>query len=128
VWIPEPFLSMALGDPDKYTVIGYPNQETIPGLPTMVTFTSGAVSEDAELLEAWRGAVADTLAAATDDREGFGQTIAEFTGMPEAAAANLRLERLDAELDPQLITDLSDLAQKFEFIEKAPDLGTVILD
>ncbi|WP_203137578.1 ABC transporter substrate-binding protein [Microbacterium sp. JZ31] len=128
VWIPEPFLSMAVADPDKYTVVGHPNQEAIPGLPTMVTFTSGAVAEDTELVEAWRGAVADTLAAATDDREGFGQTIAEFTGMPEAAAANLRLERLDAELDPQLISDLSDLAQKFAFLESAPDLDTVILD
>ncbi|GAA3654028.1 ABC transporter substrate-binding protein [Microbacterium marinilacus] len=128
VWIPEPFLSAALADPDTYTVVGHPNQETIPGLPTMVTFTSGAVGEDAELLEAWRGAVSETLAAATEDREGFGQTISEFTGMPEAAAADLRLERLDAELDPQLIADLSDLAQKFEFLTSAPDLETVILD
>lgn len=128
VWIPEPFLSMALAAPDKYTVVGHPNQETIPGLPTMVTFTSGTVGEDTELLEAWRGAIADSLAAATEDREGFGQTIAEFTGMPEAAAANLRLERLDAELDPQVITDLSELAQKFGFIESAPDLEKVILD
>lgn len=128
VWIPEPFLSAAVADPDKYTVVGYPNQDAIPDLPTMVTFTSGAVAEDTELLETWRAAVADTLAAATEDREGFGQTIAEFTGMPEAAAANLRLERLDAELDPQLITDLSDLAQKFDFLESAPDLETVILD
>ncbi|MEL5991562.1 ABC transporter substrate-binding protein [Microbacterium phosphatis] len=128
VWIPEPFLSIALADPDKYTVVGYPNQNAIPGLPTMVTFTSGAVAEDTELVENWRAAVAETLEAATDDREGFGQTIAEFTGMPEAAAANLRLERLDAELDPQLITDLSDLAQKFTFLESAPDLDTVILD
>jgi len=127
VWIPEPFLSMALAAPDKYSVVGYPNQNAIPGLPTMVTFTSGAVAEDAELVSMWREAVADTLKAATDDREGFGQTIAEFTGMPEAAAANLRLERLDGELDPQLITDLSDVALEFGFLETAPDLGTVII-
>lgn len=128
VWIPEPFLSMAVADPDKYSVVGYPNQNALPGLPTMVTFTSGAVSEDTELISTWREAVADTLAAATEDREGFGTTIAEFTGMPEAAAANLRLERLDAELDPQLLVDLSALAAKFGFIESEPDLDTVILD
>ncbi|PRI11170.1 ABC transporter substrate-binding protein [Leucobacter massiliensis] len=127
VWIPEPFLSAAKADPAKYTVLGYPNQNAIPGLPTMVTFASGPVSEDTELVTKWREAVADVFSATNDDPEGFAATIAEFTGMPEAAAADLRLERLDADLDPQVLTDLSDLALKFKFIESEPDLDTVIV-
>lgn len=129
VWIPEPFLSAAVADPEAYTVVGYPNQNTIPGLPTMVTFTSGTVADDdPELVERWREAITDVLAAATADGEGFGTTIAEFTGMPEAAAMNLRLERLSGELDPALIVELGALADKFDFIGTVPDLDTVILD
>jgi NitT/TauT family transport system substrate-binding protein len=129
VWIPEPFLSGAIADTDKYAVLGYPNQNALPGMPTMVTFTSGPLAdEDPELVQTWRDAVGDVLAAATEDREGFGATIAEFTGMPEAAAMNLRLERLSGELDPQLITDLSGLAAKHGFVESEPDLDTIILE
>ncbi len=128
VWVPEPFLSMAVADPDKYKVVGYPNQNALPGLPTMVTFTSGKVAEDTELVESWRGAVADTLDAATADREGFGATISEFTGMPEDAAMNLRLERLSADLDPQVLTDLSELASNYGFVENEPDLDKIVLE
>lgn len=126
VWVPEPFLSSAMSDP-AYAVVGYPNQEALPGLPTMVTFASGAVAEDAELVEQWRGAVGAVLEAVEDDPEGFAATIAEFTGMPEAAALDLRLERLSAELDPQLIADLSGMAAEYGFIESEPDLDTVVV-
>lgn len=127
VWIPEPFLGVALEDPDTYTVIGYPNQNSLPGLPTMVTFSSGAVAEDEALLGQWRDAVADTLDQVNADPEGFAATIAEFTGMPEAAALDLRLERLSGDLDRQVIVDLSALAVDFGFIENEPDLDTVIV-
>ncbi|GAB3167398.1 ABC transporter substrate-binding protein [Myceligenerans halotolerans] len=129
VWIPEPFLSAAVADPDKYSVLGYPNQNTLPGLPTMVTFTSGSLAdENPELVTTWREAVTEVLDAATADHDGFATTIAEFTGMPEDAAANLRLERLSADLDPQVLTDLGTLATQFEFVENQPDLDTIILD
>lgn len=127
VWIPEPFLSAAIASPDKYTVLGYPNQNTIPGLPTMVTFTSGQVADDTELIEKWRAAINDTLDAANADREGFGATIAGFTGMPEAVATDLRLERLSGELDRQVLVDLSDLAVEYGFIETEPDIEAIMI-
>ncbi|WP_447946154.1 ABC transporter substrate-binding protein [Microbacterium lacticum] len=127
VWIPEPFMSAAIADPEKYSVLGYPNQNTIPGLPTMVTFTSGAVAEDADTLEKWRAALGETLDAANDDREGLAAAIAELTPLPEAAAMDLRLERLSADLDPQVLIDLSDLALKYDFMDAEPDLDTVII-
>ncbi|RPF21530.1 ABC transporter substrate-binding protein [Myceligenerans xiligouense] len=129
VWVPEPFLSAAVADPAAYSVLGYPNQDVLPGLPTMVTFTSGSLAdEDPELVAAWREAVGDVLDTATADREGFATTIAEFTGMPGDVAASLRLERLSADVDPQVLTDLSTLATEFGFVESAPDLDTIIVD
>lgn len=127
VWIPEPFLGGALTQPEEYTVIGYPNQNSLPGLPTMVTFASGAVADDTETLEKWRSAITDVLDTVNGDPEGFAAVIAEFTGMPEAAALELRLERLSGELDPQIITDLSALAAEYGFIESEPDLDVVIV-
>ncbi|KQY97627.1 thiamine biosynthesis protein [Microbacterium sp. Root53] len=128
VWIPEPFLGAALAAPDKYSVVGYPNQNALPGLPTMVTFTSGQLAEeDPELVETWRGAISDVLEQVNADREGFGEAIASLTGMPEAAAMDLRLERLSGELDPQLLVDLSALAAKHGFVSTEPDLDTVII-
>lgn len=128
VWIPEPFLGGALTQPEEYTVVGYPNQNSLPGLPTMVTFASGAVVEDTETLEKWRSAITDVLETVNGDPEGFAAVIAEFTGMPEATALELRLERLSGELDPQVITDLSALAAEYGFIESEPDIDVVIAE
>ncbi|MER7798310.1 ABC transporter substrate-binding protein [Microbacterium sp. NPDC096154] len=129
VWIPEPFLSAAMAAPDKYSVLGHPNQVALPGMPTMVSFTSGSLADsDPELVAQWREAVTDVLATATEDVEGYHQTITEFTNMPADVVSSIKLERLDGELDPQLITDLSDLAQKFQFLESAPDVDKIILE
>lgn len=127
VWIPEPFLSQALADPDTYSVLGYPNQAALPGVPTMVTFSSGAVVDgEPEKLELWREALAATLDAANEDREGYNATIEAFTGMPAEVVEGIGLERLTADLDPQVITDLSAMAAKWGFIESEPDLDVVI--
>jgi NitT/TauT family transport system substrate-binding protein len=47
--------------------------------------------------------------------------------MPENVATDLRLERLSGDLDPQLLTDLSELALTYKFLETEPDLDTVII-
>jgi len=128
VWIPEPFLSAAKADPDTYTVLGYPNQDGLPGIPTMVTFTSGTLAdENPELVSQWRDAVTESLEAATADEEGFKETIVDFTGMPAETVDAMKQERLSGELDPQIIADLSALSVKWEFLGSEPDLDTVII-
>lgn len=127
VWLPEPFLSRALSNPDN-RLVGYPNQNAIPGLPTMVLFTSGAYAEaNAEQLSDFTAALEDVLSKASADTTGFPETIAAFTGMPIEAAQHLRLERLSTELDPAVIQSLGDLAVKFGYIQKAPDIGKIVL-
>ncbi|WP_221583375.1 ABC transporter substrate-binding protein [Microbacterium sp. G2-8] len=127
VWIPEPFYSAAKADPDTYSILGFPNQDTVPGLPTMVTFASGAtVDEDPELVEQWRAAITETLDAAMADEEGNRETIVEFTGMPAETVDVIGLERLSGELDEDIIVELSDMAVKWGFLESEPDLDTVI--
>ncbi|TQL47531.1 NitT/TauT family transport system substrate-binding protein [Homoserinimonas aerilata] len=128
VWIPEPFLSRAVAAPETYSVLGYPNQVAIPGLPTMVTFTSGAIAdEQVETVQKWREAIDAVIAAAEADKDGFAATIAEFTGMPLEAAQSLRLERFSADLDPKLLSDLTEMASEYGFMDNAPDLKTVLI-
>ncbi len=127
VWIPEPFLSAALAEPEKYSVLGYPNRDALPGIPTMVTFASGGtVDDDPELVQQWRDAVTDALEAATEDEEGFKETIVSFTDMPAETVDAMKQERLSGEVDDPVIVDLSDMAVKWEFLESEPDLDTVI--
>lgn len=127
VWIPEPFLSAALAEPEKYSVLGYPNQDALPGIPTMVTFASGdTVDNDSELVQSWRDAVTEALEAATADEEAFKETIVDFTDMPAETVEAMKQERLSGEVDDQVIVDLSDMAVKWEFLDSEPDLDTVI--
>lgn len=127
VWLPEPFLSRAIGNADN-VLVGYPNQNTIPGLPTMVLFTSGAYADaNAEQLKEFTAALEEVLSTATSDTTGFPETISEFTGMPLEAAQNLRLEKLTTELDPSIIQSLGDLAVKFQYIQNEPDIDKIVL-
>ncbi|QAY59164.1 transporter substrate-binding domain-containing protein [Microbacterium protaetiae] len=128
VWIPEPFLSQALAQPDKYVVVGYPNQTALPGLPTMVTFASSKVIEDQpELVEKWRASLKTTLGQATDDREAYAKVVADVLGTPIETTLKQNPESLDYTLDPQIIQDLADLALKYGFITSEPDLDKVIV-
>lgn len=127
IWIPEPFLSRALAD-SANQLVGYPFQDTIPGLPTMVVFTSGTFAdENPEIVANFRTAMGAVLAAAVADTENFPATISSFTGMPLEAAQNLRMEELSTELDPQIIQQLADLALKFQFISSEPNIDEIVL-
>ncbi|WP_105567606.1 ABC transporter substrate-binding protein [Microbacterium halophytorum] len=127
VWIPEPFYSAAKADAETFSIVGFPNQDSIPGLPTMVSFASGAtVDDNPELVQQWRDALTETLDAATADDEGLRETIVEFTGMPAETVEVIGLERLSGELEDDLIVQLSDMAVKWGFLESEPDLDTVI--
>lgn len=61
IWLPEPFLTKALADP-KNVLVGSPNQVALPGLPTMVSFTSGNfASQNADTVKSFKEAMAETL-------------------------------------------------------------------
>lgn len=125
-WVPEPFLSRALGT-DGIEFLGDP-LAYIPNLYTMVGFTSGDyASKNPMVVEEFRKAITESLAAATADEAGYRDTIVTFTKGDPATVAKIRLEKLDGALDPNIITQLSDLAVEYKFIETAPDLNKVIL-
>ena len=125
IWIPEPFQSKALANKD-YKLLGYPNQKALPGLPTMVTFTSGSfASENPGIVSDFKAAVTETLAAAEADPEGVRAVLPDFMGMDEAVAKGLKMETFDADLPTEVLGDMGKLTVKYGYVEKDPDVAAM---
>jgi NitT/TauT family transport system substrate-binding protein len=121
IWVPEPFLTSSLADADNQ-LVGYSFQEAIPGMPTMVTFTSGDYAEaNPEVVAEFSAAMTEALAAAQADPEGTRALLPEFIEMPQEVAQDLKMEELSGEIRTEEINQIGDLAVKFDFIDAAPD-------
>lgn len=127
MWTPEPFLSRALANEDN-VLLGYPNQEAIVGMPTMVTFTSGKFAqENPEIIADWRAAMDEVLPAAQADPDAARAMLPEFIDMDADVAKGLTMETWEPETPVAELTKLGELAAKFGFLEKAPDLNSMII-
>ncbi|MBF0673604.1 MAG: ABC transporter substrate-binding protein [Salinibacterium sp.] len=126
-WLPEPFLSKTIREGGQ--LVTYNNQDTIPGLTTLVGFTSGAyMDENPAVVKAFQEALAETRALANDDVDAARSVLPEFLGMPEEAAANLLMEDFGPELNVDSIQKLQELMVKFEFMEEEINLDDLIVE
>lgn len=128
IWLPEPFLSKALASSD-FKLIGYPNQKALPGLPTMVTFTSAKyATANADTLATFRDAVVETLDLAEENPDGVRATLPAFMGMDAAVAENMKMETFDGEVPADVLADLGKLMVKYDVVAKAPDVAAMIAE
>ncbi|GGE63273.1 ABC transporter substrate-binding protein [Nesterenkonia cremea] len=128
IWLPEPFLSQTLAD-DEFELLGHPNQEVIPGLPTMHSFTSAQYAEqNPELTEQFQEAMDEALTAAEEDPEGTAQALATFLDMDEDVAADVRLEEFDADPRVEQLDTMVELMVEYDFIDEPVNLDEVVLD
>ncbi|HJX77923.1 ABC transporter substrate-binding protein [Glutamicibacter sp.] len=127
MWTPEPFLSRALANKDN-VLLGYPNQEAIVGMPTMVTFTSGKFAqENPEVISSWKSAMEEILPVSQKDPDAARAMLPDFINMDAEVAKGLTMETWEAETPVDELTKLGDLAAKFGFLDKAPDLNSMII-
>lgn len=125
-WVPEPFLTQLVGG-ESTELVGYNYQETVPGLDTMVTFSSQKfVEENPEVVEDYEAAVAEALEFAQQNPERVQETIVSLLNMPEEVAGELRLEEFDAGTDREELEQLSELMVKYGVVENEPDLDEII--
>ncbi|GAA1495117.1 ABC transporter substrate-binding protein [Paeniglutamicibacter kerguelensis] len=123
IWAPEPFLSKALANKDN-KLVGYPNQKAIPGLPTMVSFTSGKFAQEKpEVVADFKAAMTETLAAAEADQAGAKAMLPDFMKMDATVAKNLKMETWDGAVPATQLDALGQLAAKLAFLSKAPDVA-----
>jgi NitT/TauT family transport system substrate-binding protein len=126
-WLPEPFLSKALANPEN-KLLGYPNQKAIPGLPTMVTFTSGKYAqENPEVVADFKAAMTETLAAAQGDQAGAKALLPTFMKMDAAVAEKLKMEPWNGAVPTEQLNKLGELAAKHAFLSKAPDIAAITI-
>ncbi|MCR2783256.1 MULTISPECIES: ABC transporter substrate-binding protein [unclassified Microbacterium] len=126
-WMPDPFFGAGAAT-EGMTVLGEPMGNAIPGLASMVTFTSTAYAEEnPEIVEKFRAGIAESLEMAMADTDGYREVVVTFTGMDAEVVENINFEHLSADLDESIIEDLSALALKYEFLEQEPDLEQVLL-
>lgn len=127
-WLPEPFLAQALAE-EEFELLGHPNQEVIPGLPTMISFTSGSFAEEnPETVEQFKTAMDDVLEQAESDPEGTAAALAEFLDMPEEAAAEVNMEEFDSDPRAEQLNTMGELMVEYGFVDDAPDLDAIIVD
>lgn len=127
VWLPEPFLSRALADKDN-KLVGYPNQAAIPGLPTMVTFTSGKYADGKQdVVSKFRDAMEDTLSSAEENQGDAKALLPEFMGMDAKMAKGLKMETWDAAVPNDQLEKLGELTVKYGFLSKQPDLAKIVV-
>jgi len=109
--------------------VTYNYQDTIPGLTTLVGFTSGKyASENPAVVKAFQDALAETRELANSDSPAARAVLPEFLGMPEAAAENLAMEDFGPELNVDSIQSLQELMVKYEFMDEEIDLDELILE
>ncbi|MCW4465803.1 ABC transporter substrate-binding protein [Glutamicibacter sp. MNS18] len=127
MWVPEPFMSRALAD-DSTKLLGYPNQEAIPGMPTMVTFTSAKFAEEnAEIIEDFQAAMQEILPITQNDPDLVRALLPDFINMDAEESKTLVMESWNAEVPTSELEQLAALAEKFEFIGSAPDISAMSL-
>lgn len=120
VWVPEPFLSGLLDDQTNQ-LVGYSFQETDPGMATMVTFTSGVLTEeDPEMVADFGEAMTAALEASEADPEGVREQLVAFLQISKEEAENLAMERLSGELDREQLLFMVELAERYDFLVDAP--------
>jgi len=125
-WLPEPFLAQTLADP-AYKLLGYNYQDTIPGLPTMVAFTSGKyASENPEVVADFNAALTEVLDAAESDSAGVASSVAGFLKIDEAKAQKISMEEFSGELRTEQLAKLGELMLKYGYVSKQPDLQDIL--
>ena len=126
VWVPEPFLSKLLADGNK--LVTYNNQAALPGLPTMVTFTSGNYAQqNPEVVNDFKAAMTETLTLAQSNPDKVRALLPAFMKMPENVAKTLRLENFDGKVDEPTLSKLGTLMAKYKIVPSAPDVAGTIL-
>lgn len=127
IWVPEPFLTKALTDKDN-VLVGYPNQEALPGLTTTATFTSGAFADaNPELVADFKAALTETLTSAQENPDKIRSILPEFLSMDLELAQSMTLENFEGDIDRQIFRDLGDLMLEYGIIEDEPDLDHLVI-
>ncbi len=121
-WVPEPFVAQIIGNGG--TLVMHPYQETIPGLPLLLAFTTAELIEsDPALVDDFSAAMTEALEWATANEADVRQAIKDNLEVPDPVADSVPLPVFTAELDKGKIEALGELAVEVGVLDTLPDFG-----
>jgi NitT/TauT family transport system substrate-binding protein len=127
VWLAQPFLSQALKA--GHHLVSYNYQETIPGQPTLVAFSSGKwAADNPEVLKDFKAALAEVSDYAQEHPDEVRALLPSFLKMDPDLAKDLLLEEHSAEIDREALEKVSQLMVKYGVVDAPVNLDDVVLD
>ena len=125
MWVPEPFLTMALNT-DGTRMLGDPLR-AIDDLNSMVTFSSREfAAENPDIAKAFTDSIAEAAELAMSDEAEYVQAISDFSDMEVELVESLNLEYITAEMNPTSLHELNEIAVEYEFLDQPADLDALI--
>jgi len=119
-YLPYPFLPAALENED-HELLGYPIQESIPGMPMLVSTTSAEFAqENPETVQKFADALEEVMATTNSNEDAIRELLPEFMGLSPEAAQSALLEDWSAELRQDRMDMLGENAVKYDFISEMP--------
>ncbi|ONK09877.1 ABC transporter substrate-binding protein [Streptomyces sp. MP131-18] len=123
-WIIEPFQTM--GVEQGFRPVLRPYAESMAGLQVGSYLTTQQFAEDnADLVEAFDAAVADTAASITEDPAGFRAALPEIEELDPAVADAMVLPQFKSELDESSLEFIADRMLTNGFVDDAIDLDAL---
>ncbi|MDG4818689.1 ABC transporter substrate-binding protein [Micromonospora sp. WMMD956] len=126
-WVPEPFVTQLRSRGDTFVVAPY--QAVVPGLTTLTTITTADRTEkDTKLVEDFSAAMKRTLEWAGDpaNETAVRQAIKDNLQLPPPVADSVRLPAFGWQVDRSSLQRLAELAQKYQVLDRQPDLDRLV--
>lgn len=121
VWVPEPFLT-SLQDSGNH-VVTFASKDSVPGHPTQLFFTSGAlIKSDPKLVKDMTAAVEETLTYADGHPDEVRASVSKFLNLPPAVLERVKLEEFGTDLRRPQIQRLGELMVQDGLLKKSADV------
>jgi NitT/TauT family transport system substrate-binding protein len=124
-WMVEPFVSVVKAAGGK--MLANPFEQTAPNLTIATYFsTKQYIAKNKDVVNRFKTAIDKSLDYAQQHPAEVRKIVLTYTKIPPAAAAHMSLPQWRADLNRPTIQKTAQLAQKYGFAPKAPDLSQLI--
>jgi NitT/TauT family transport system substrate-binding protein len=125
IWVVEPFQTAATSAGHK--ILFHPFEEAAPNFTVATYFTTKEfMGKEKETVDRFRRAISKSLEYAQQHPDEVRKVVTTYTKIPDVLAQKMVLPRWGVDLHEDTIELTSQLALKYGFIEKEPDLDELI--
>jgi NitT/TauT family transport system substrate-binding protein len=125
IWVVEPFVTQGLGQGARPLL--YPIEQTAPNFTVATYFASKSyIEKNGDVVDRFVRAINKSLEYAQSHPEEVRKIVLTYTKIPAPAAQKMVLPMWSAELGRPTIEKTAQLAEKYGFVKKQPDLDKLI--